>query len=103
MTHKARKDYERMTPAELARTTEQYDKEFAGIPGNPLTLAQKALHRRAAKRGRTSVGKEPRRISIAVEPSLLRLTDAAAQSMGLTRGQFVAQILERELGAAANR
>jgi len=100
MRRKTRKPYDQMTATELADATMQYDKEFIGTPGKPLTVAQKALHRRAAKRGRPRVGQGAERINITVERTLLNSADRFAKSLGLTRAQLVARALSRELAQA---
>jgi hypothetical protein len=56
---KPKKKYWEMTAAELADATKQYDREFVGIRGKPLNAADKALHRRAMRRGKSRAGKRP--------------------------------------------
>ncbi len=55
------KPYEKMNTAELAAATAEYDKPWTGpgLPGKPLTAAQRAQHRRAsahAKAGWPKIG-----------------------------------------------
>ena len=80
---KTHKSYDQMNAQELAQATKQYDAEFVGTPGKPLTPAQKAMHVAAAKRaaGR-GWGRGAERINITVERSLLQRADRAASSLG---------------------
>jgi hypothetical protein len=98
MSTRRHQPYDQMTAAELAEATKQYDQEFVGTPGKALTPAQKALHRRAMKRGRPRVGKGAQRINITVERGLLGRADGVAQRQGLTRAELVARALCREVG-----
>jgi len=61
MPKQKHKPYERMNTAELAAATAEHDQPWTGpgLPGKPLTAAQRARHRRAgarAKAGRPKIG-----------------------------------------------
>jgi hypothetical protein len=90
------KPYDGMTAAELAKATSQYDKPWTGrgLPGKPLTPAQRAVHRRAAAKasaGRPMIGKGAKIVPVSIERGLLKQTDAFAKRHKLKRSQMVAQ------------
>jgi len=98
MTRKKQKPYWLMNTAELRAATAEFDKEWTGpgLPGKPLTAAQRALHRRAAaaakaKRGRPTVGKGAKIVPVTIERGLLKEADAFAKQHQLKRSQMVAQ------------
>jgi len=95
---KPKKHYWDMNAKELAKATRQYDREFVADKSRPLSAADKALHRRAAKRGRPRIGEGAERINITVERGLLGRADRLAKKEGLTRAQLVARALYREVG-----
>jgi hypothetical protein len=97
-----KKKYWEMNTRELAEATKEFDQEFIAEKGRPLSPAGKALHRRAATRGRPRVGKGAERINITVERSLLSRVDRFAKSIGLSRAQLVARALSRELNSAGS-
>ena len=70
--------YGRMTAPELDAEVAKFDREMTGLPGKPLTTAQKAQHQRAAKVGRPVIGKGARRITITMEQGLLGKVDSYA-------------------------
>src|SRR5687767_2431465 len=97
-----RKPYAAMSKAELAAATAQYDRESpdAGLPGKPLSAADKALHRRAAARGaraarakmgRPTIGKGAKIVPVTIERGLLKQADDFARRHNLKRSQMVAQ------------
>lgn len=47
-----KKPFWEMTTAELREATKQYDREELGLPGKPLTAADRKLHVRASLRAR---------------------------------------------------
>jgi hypothetical protein len=106
MAKKTSKPHWEMNTAELAAATREFDQEF--VPTKPLSAADKALHRRARQKAAThsrNNGKRngrartaSRRIVVAVEPDLLRRTDAFAKSHGITRSQLVARGLAAIVG-----
>jgi hypothetical protein len=86
-----RKRYSEMTAAQLRAATRQYDREFtgSGLPGKPLTAADRALHRKA--RGRPTIGKGAKIVPVSIERALLTQADAFAHRHKLKRSQLVAQ------------
>jgi hypothetical protein len=81
--------YNRMTAEELDREVERFDHELPA--GKPLTLAEKARHRRAKRKmGRPVVGKGAERVTITMERMLLREADAYAKRMKISRSQMIA-------------
>lgn len=99
---KRHKPYAQMNTAELAAATAEYDQEWTGpgLPGKPLTAAQRALHRRAAARGartarakmgRPKVGAGAKIVPVTIERGLLKEADAFAKRHQLKRSQMVAQ------------
>ena len=98
-----RKPYAQMSTAELAAATAEYDREWTGcgLPGKPLTAAQRALHRRAKRRGRPTVGKGAKRVLITVERSLLAEADAYAKKHKMNRSQLIAASLRRTMSPKA--
>jgi hypothetical protein len=95
-----RKRYSEMTTAELRRATENYDKEWTGegLPGKPLSKADRAAHKRA--RGRPRVGKGVKIVPVSIERQLLNQADAFAKSHKLKRSEMVAKGLRMVMGAA---
>jgi hypothetical protein len=86
-----RKRYSEMTTAQLRRATREYDRQYTGpgLPGKPLTAADRALHRKA--RGRPMVGKGAKIVPVSIERGLLAQADAFAQRNKLKRSEMVAQ------------
>ncbi|MEA2734583.1 MAG: hypothetical protein QOE14_1034 [Humisphaera sp.] len=92
--------YERfmaMTPAQRTADVAKYDQEDL-TPGKPLTVADKALHdraaargARAAKMGRPKIGKGAKIVPVTIERGLLKEADSFARQHGLKRSQMVAQ------------
>jgi hypothetical protein len=86
-----RKHYSEMTTAQLREATREYDREWTGpgLPGRPLTAADRALHRKA--RGRPTIGKGAKIVPVSIERELLTQADAFAQRHKLKRSEMVAQ------------
>jgi hypothetical protein len=86
-----RKPYSDMTTAQLRAATKEYDHEWAGpgMPGKPLTAANRAAHRKA--RGRPMVGKGAKIVPVSIERGLLSQADAFAKRHKLKRSAMVAQ------------
>ncbi|MGD0463796.1 MAG: hypothetical protein ABSB74_15015 [Tepidisphaeraceae bacterium] len=86
-----RKRYSEMTTAQLREATRQYDRQWTGpgLPGRPLTAADRALHRKA--RGRPMVGKGAKIVPVSIERELLTRADAFAHRHKLKRSEMVAQ------------
>lgn len=90
------KPYEEMNTAELAQATAKYDEPWTGpgLPGKPLTAAQRAQHRQAsarAKAGRPRIGGGAQIVPVSIERGLLRKVDAFAKRHDLKRSQMVAE------------
>ena len=98
---KDRKRYSQMTLAELRRATRQYDTEWSGpgLPGKPLTRADRARHKRA--RGRPMVGKGAKIVPVSIERELLSRADAFAKRHKLKRSEMVARGLRLVMAAGA--
>ena len=90
-----RKTYSRMTAKELAMATAEYDHPWAGrgLPGKPLTPADRAKHRKANLGGRPRIGQGAKVVPISIERGLLKEADAFANRHKLKRSQMVAQAL----------
>ena len=94
-----RKPYWKMNTHELAEATREFDREFVADTFEPLTAADRELHRRAKKRGgRPKVGKGARRVLVTIEGGLLEETDAFAKANGFSRAQLIAQGLRAVMG-----
>ena len=86
----------KMTPAQRQAEVAEYDREDLST-GKPLTVADKALHRRAAakaKVGRPKVGQGAKIVPVTIERGLLKEADAYAKRHGLKRSQMVAEGLK---------
>ena len=102
-----RKPYEQMDAAESAAATAGYDQPWTGpgLPGKPLTAAQRAQHRRAgarAKAGRPKIGAGAKIVPVSIERGLLAQADAFAQRHHLKRSKLVADglrlVMRRRVG-----
>lgn len=91
------KKWSELTTSELAEATKQYDREMPGLPGKPLTAAQKAIHRRAKKPGRPKVGRGSAVVAVSIERGLLREADALAKRRKIGRSQLFVRALQAEL------
>ena len=94
------KKWSELTTAELAEATTEYDREMPGLPGKPLTPAQKALHRKAKKVGRPKKGAGSAVVGVSVERGLLKRADALAKRRGIGRSQLFVDALQAELSRA---
>ena len=96
---KTHKPYAAMTTEELAEATREFDRPMPGLPGKPLTMAQKAQHQEAKKRGRgrPAVGAGAATVAISIERGLLERADALAKRRKINRSQLVSQAIEAEL------
>jgi hypothetical protein len=90
----------------MAMTDAQRDAEVATFdredmtPGQPLTPRDLAVHARAGRKGgRPRIGAGARVVSVSMERMLLREVDVAAQRRGLSRAQFLARAVRRELAS----
>lgn len=82
--------YGRMTAKELDAVVAKFDAELTGLPGRPLSTAQKRQHRRAAKMGRPVTGKGAKRVTITMEGGLLGKVDSYARKRKMTRSATIA-------------
>jgi hypothetical protein len=101
---KKHKPYDRMTAAELAEATREYDEPFAALRASkPLTPAMKAAHRRAANRarGRPRIGKGAAKLYISMERGLLKNADSFARKHGMSRSELIARGVRALIGCAA--
>jgi hypothetical protein len=88
-----RKPYGQMNTKELAEATAEFDKPWTGpgLPGKPLTAADRAKHRRAGLGGRPRIGEGAKIVPISLERGLLRRADNFAKRNKIKRSQMVAQ------------
>jgi hypothetical protein len=85
-----------MNADELAEATAEFDREFVADEfGPPDSAARARLNRARRKRGRPVRGRGAKAISVTVELSVLKRTDALAKKLRVTR----AQLIERGLRA----
>ena len=102
MSRVRRKPVTEMTPAELAKATGEFDREFVIDEfGPPDAAARRRLARAKRKRGRPLRGRGAKIISLSVERSLLRKTDALANRLKLTRARILELGLRRVLQEAS--
>src|ERR1041384_364609 len=96
VTRKRHNPYDQMNTEELAAATAEYDKPWrgAGLPGKPLTAADRAKFRQAAARakaGRPQVGGGAKIVPVSIERGLLKEADAFAKAQKIKRSQMVAE------------
>jgi hypothetical protein len=94
---KRQKPNSQIKTAELREATREYDREELGLPGKPLTAAQRKAFRATAKRGRPPVGEGAGRVLLSIERGLLKKADALARCRKVNRSQLIANALRREL------
>ncbi len=93
-----KKKYWEMTTEELAKATANFDEPMVAEQSRPLTPAEKERWKKAKrKKGRPRVGQGFKRVSLSIEQSLLRRVSAVAKKRRLSRSQFFAQAVAREL------
>lgn len=98
------KPYDQMTARELARATAEFNRPSPGrgLPGKPLSAADRAAHRRAGLGGRPRIGQGAKIVPVSIERGLLKEADAFARRHKLKRSQMVAQglrlVMERRAG-----
>jgi hypothetical protein len=98
---KKQKAFWEMTPRELAAATREYDLPMSGIPGKPLSAADRARHARANRKGgRPKIGRGVKVISLSVEKELLAQADALARRRGMTRAALFTRGLKAVLAKA---
>ena len=98
---KRRREFWEMTTAELREATKQFDKGEGGpaIKPSPEELAQQRRARRKSP-GRPRVGKGARRVSVSIEGERLKHIDEQAKRLGISRSEFIARAVERQLARA---
>ena len=89
-----------MTADELAVATAACDRSIPGLPGKPLTPAQRKAFRATARRGRPRVGEGANRVMLSIERGLLKQADALAKRRKVNRSQLVADALRLEIARA---
>jgi hypothetical protein len=82
--------YGKMTAGELDAEVAKFDREMIGLPGKPLTRAQRAQHRRARTMGRPITGKGAKRVTITMERELLGKVDSFARKNKISRSATIA-------------
>jgi len=98
MKRKRAKSIFEMNAKELGRATAEFDRPFVVDEfGPPDAAAKKQLARAKKKRGRPRRGGGAKVISLSVERSLLRKTDALARRLHLSRARIVELGLQRVL------
>jgi hypothetical protein len=97
---KPKKPYWEMNTAELREATKQYDQEELGLPGKPLTPADKQLLAKARRRGRPVVGQGAEKIRVSLERGLLKQADKEAKRLHISRSELIAQGLRSVLKKA---
>ena len=97
---KPSKPYWEMTTAELRETTKQFDEEFVGDKGRPLTPDEQALWERVKAKGEnTKNGEAEAHIAVRLDKALLKRCTALAKKKRLTRDALIARGLRALLAA----
>lgn len=91
--------YGRMSAPRLNAEVAKFDREMTGLPGTPLTTAQRAQHQRAAKVGRPLIGRGAKRITITMEQVLLGKVDSYARRNKMSRSALIANGVKAMLKA----
>ena len=99
MTRKKQiKPYAEMRTKELARATAGFDEEFVIDRSREPSADQKALWKKAKRKGgRPKLGKQVRVIAVSVERGLLDRVDRLAKQLKVPRTKLIALGLERVL------
>jgi hypothetical protein len=94
------KRYWEMNSKELAEATKEFDQEFVIEKSTPLTPAMRARWEKAKRKSAKSRnGRGIRVISIRVDESLLKRSEALARKMGISHDLLVARGLRKVLAA----
>jgi len=103
MTRK--KPYHKMTAAELADATKEFEKDTPLDENELLSPELKAKWERArrARPGRPRVGKGARAVLVTIERGLLARADAFAAAKGMSRSELIARGLVAVTGARPGR
>src|SRR4051794_37731529 len=84
------KPYWEMTTEELAAATADFEREFAFEDTKLLSAKKRAqLERAKRKPGRPKIGEGSQAVSVTIERGLLKMVDAVADSLGMTRAQLI--------------
>lgn len=95
----SKKKYSEMNAQELAEATREFDAEMPGVPGKPLTAAQKKMHRDAAAQarvkriGRPVKGEGSEVVAASIERGLLKKAYAYGKAHKMGRSQLFAAAL----------
>ena len=102
MKHKRRAtQFGRMTPAQLARATAEFDREMVIAEFRPLTPRERARWEKTRrKRGRPRKGQGAKVVSVSVERGLLARSDALAHKLGIPRAVLIERGLKAVLAVA---
>jgi hypothetical protein len=97
---KKKKNYARMSAAELRRATREFDRELPlgrdGLPGRPTNASERRRWNQVRKKmGRPKIGKGVKRIMISMEMELLKESDAFARKRNLSRSQLISAGVRR--------
>jgi len=85
----------------IYRELEAESPEHRLARSKPLTAAQRARWQRIQRKLNSSKKATPVKISVGVEPQLLRRADAYAKRIGITRAQLISRGPQALLGTAA--
>lgn len=87
------KSHTQMSASELAQATKKYD-SMVIHQTRPLNGRERKLWEQAKRgRGRPRIGKGAKKISISLEGSLLKRTDALAKQKGVGRSELIADFV----------
>lgn len=89
---KLTKHLEDMTAAELAEATREFDAAFVLSKARPLTRAERK-EERILRPGRPRIGQGAQKVSISMESSILRATDALARRRGVKRSELISSFV----------
>lgn len=92
-----KKAYWNMTAAELAKATREFDRKHVAETFRDMTPEEEKAWRAAVgkrRRSRSAEDERARRISLEIEPGLLKRADALAKKRGVSRARLVAEGLE---------
>ena len=94
--------FERMTPAQLARATAEFDREMVIEEFRPLTPRERTRWEKARQKlGRPRKGQGAKVVSVSVERGLLARSDALAHKLGIPRAALIERGLKAVLAAAS--
>lgn len=97
---KPSKPYWEMTTAELREATKQFDEEFIGDKGRPLTPEEQALWEQVKAKGTSAEnGTTDAHIAVRLDKALLKRCMALAKKKRLSRDVLIARGLRALLAA----